>query len=99
VAIGCAGFFWFVCKAHPAAHIEIRVGGCNAVDGPKDKQEVQLLIVTTRKPDVTKENRFSVYFPLVLIPLFPQFDKLSPSIAAILDDDNTFLELCRELTF
>jgi large subunit ribosomal protein L35 len=23
-------------------HIEIRVGGCNAVDGPKDEQEVDL---------------------------------------------------------
>jgi uncharacterized protein with HEPN domain len=23
-------------------HIEIRVGGCNAVDGPKDKQNVEL---------------------------------------------------------
>ena len=33
----CAGF-GFVCKAHPAAHIEIGAGGCNAVDGPIDKQ-------------------------------------------------------------
>ena len=24
-------------------HIEIRVGGCNAVDGPKDKQDVELI--------------------------------------------------------
>ncbi|MGB8335457.1 MAG: hypothetical protein WCE56_13260, partial [Desulfobacterales bacterium] len=39
----CAGF-GFVCKAHPAAHIEIRVGGCNAVDGPKDKQDVELFL-------------------------------------------------------
>ncbi|MGD9273433.1 MAG: hypothetical protein PVI65_03630, partial [Desulfobacterales bacterium] len=37
----CAGF-GFVYKAHTAAHIEIRVGGCNAVDGPKDKQGVEL---------------------------------------------------------
>jgi hypothetical protein len=26
------------------AHIEIRVGGCNAVDGPKDKQDVELFL-------------------------------------------------------
>jgi hypothetical protein len=37
----CAGL-GFVYKAHPAAHIEIRVGGRNAVDGPKDKQDVDL---------------------------------------------------------
>jgi len=37
----CAGF-GFVGKAQPAAHIEIRVGGCNAADGPKDKQDVAL---------------------------------------------------------
>jgi len=37
----CAGF-GFVYRAHPAVHIEIRVGGCNAVDGPKDKQDVEL---------------------------------------------------------
>jgi hypothetical protein len=24
--------------------IEIRVGGCNAVDGPKDKQDVELFL-------------------------------------------------------
>jgi hypothetical protein len=34
--------FGFVYKAHPTAHIEIRVGGCNAVDGPKGKQDVEL---------------------------------------------------------
>jgi hypothetical protein len=55
--MGCAGF-WFVCKAHPPAHFEIRVGGCNAVDGPKDKQEVTVFLATTLKPDVSKENRF-----------------------------------------
>jgi hypothetical protein len=37
----------FVYKAHPAAHIEIRVGGCNAVDGPKDKQDVELFFAGT----------------------------------------------------
>ena len=26
----------------PAAHIEIRVGGCNAVDGTKGKQDLEL---------------------------------------------------------
>ena len=35
----CAGF-WFVYKAHPPMHIGICVGGCNAVDEPKDKQDV-----------------------------------------------------------
>ena len=39
----CAGF-WFVCKAHPPAHIGICVGGCNAVDGPKNKQDVSLFL-------------------------------------------------------
>jgi hypothetical protein len=34
--------FWFVIKAHPSAHIEICAGGCNAEDGPKDKQDVAL---------------------------------------------------------
>ena len=28
----------------PVAHIEIRVGGCNAVNGPKDKQDVKLFL-------------------------------------------------------
>ena len=37
----CAGF-WFVYKAHPLVHIRICAGGCNAVDGPKDKQDVSL---------------------------------------------------------
>jgi hypothetical protein len=32
--------FWFVCKAHPSAYIEICVGGCNAGDGQKGKQDV-----------------------------------------------------------
>jgi hypothetical protein len=36
--------FGFVYKARPAGHIEIRVGGCNAVDGPKDKQDVELFL-------------------------------------------------------
>ena len=37
--------FGFAYKAHPAAHIEIRVGGCNAVDGPKDKPDVELFFL------------------------------------------------------
>jgi hypothetical protein len=41
----CAGF-GFVCTAHPAAHIEIRAGGCNAVDGPKDKPDVEFFSAT-----------------------------------------------------
>jgi hypothetical protein len=44
----CAGF-GFAYKAHPAAHIEIRVGGCNAVDGPKDKQDVELFLAGALK--------------------------------------------------
>jgi hypothetical protein len=34
--------FWFVIKAHSSAHIEICADGCNAEDGPKDKQDVEL---------------------------------------------------------
>jgi hypothetical protein len=30
--------FGFVYKAHPPVHIMICAGGCNAVDGRKDKQ-------------------------------------------------------------
>jgi len=41
IPLDCAGF-GLAYKAHPAAHIEIRVGGCNAVDWPKDKQDVEL---------------------------------------------------------
>ena len=44
----CAGF-GFVDKANPAAHIEIRAGGCNAVDGPKDKQDVELFLAGALK--------------------------------------------------
>ncbi|MEN8692248.1 MAG: hypothetical protein ABF303_09690, partial [Desulfobacterales bacterium] len=32
-----------------AAHIEIRVGGCNAVDDPKDKQDVELFLAGALK--------------------------------------------------
>jgi hypothetical protein len=39
--------FWFVTKAHSPAHIGICAGGCNAGDGPKDKQEVQLFLAET----------------------------------------------------
>jgi hypothetical protein len=43
IPLDCAGF-WLAYKAHPAAHIEIRVVGCNAVDEPKDKQDVELFV-------------------------------------------------------
>ncbi|MEN8690650.1 MAG: hypothetical protein AB1Z20_11140, partial [Desulfobacterales bacterium] len=52
----CAGF-GFVYKAHPAAHIEIRVGGCNAVDGPKDKQGVELFFAGALRAALESENR------------------------------------------
>jgi hypothetical protein len=38
-----------VYKAHRAAHIEIRVGGCHAVNGPKDKPDVELFFSGTLK--------------------------------------------------
>jgi hypothetical protein len=41
--------FEFVYKAHPAAHIEIRVGGCNAVGDPKDKRDVELFLAGALK--------------------------------------------------
>jgi hypothetical protein len=34
----CAGF-GLVYKAHPPVHIRICAGGCNTVDGRKDKQD------------------------------------------------------------
>jgi hypothetical protein len=42
--------FWFVIKAHPSAHIEICAGGCNAEDGPKDKQDVELFFAEALSP-------------------------------------------------
>ena len=36
--------FWFVYKAHPPAHIGICVGGCNAVDRPKNNQNVNYFL-------------------------------------------------------
>jgi hypothetical protein len=39
----CAGF-GSAYKAHQAAHIEIRVGGCTAANDPKDKQDVSLFL-------------------------------------------------------
>ena len=44
--LDCAGF-WFVYKAHPPAHIEICAVRWNAVDGPKDKQDVDLFLSMT----------------------------------------------------
>jgi hypothetical protein len=40
----CGAGFWFVTQAHPPAHIGMCAGGWNAGDGPKDKQEVELLL-------------------------------------------------------
>jgi len=31
----------FVYKAHPAVHSEMRVGGCDAADDPKNKRDVE----------------------------------------------------------
>jgi hypothetical protein len=39
--------FWFVTQAHSPAHIGICAGECNAGDGPKDKQDVQLFLAET----------------------------------------------------
>ena len=58
----CAGF-GFVYKAHPAAHIEIRVCGCNAADGPKDKQDVELFFFWDPKYGFT-ENHMPAVRPL-----------------------------------
>jgi hypothetical protein len=41
--------FRFVYKAHPPAHIGICVGGCNAVDGQKNKQDVSLFLAAVLK--------------------------------------------------
>jgi len=38
--------FWFVYRAHLPMHIGIYVGGCIAVDGPKDWQDVSLNLAT-----------------------------------------------------
>ena len=44
-------------KAHPPAHIEICVGGCNAVDGHKDKQDVELFFtVGPKQPRVDEQG-------------------------------------------
>ncbi|HSM74750.1 MAG TPA: hypothetical protein VK852_08945, partial [Desulfobacterales bacterium] len=42
--------FWFVTQAHSPAHIGICAGECNAGDGPKDKQDVQLFLAETLRP-------------------------------------------------
>ena len=51
----CAGFS-SVCKAHPPAHIEICAGGCNAVDGPKDTQDVELFFSGTLNARLRNED-------------------------------------------
>jgi DNA-binding NtrC family response regulator len=50
--------FWFVIKAHPPAHIAICAGGCNAEDGPKDKQDVELFLAEALKPN-SKETKMA----------------------------------------
>jgi hypothetical protein len=45
----CAGF-GFVYEAHPAVHIEMRVGGCQAADDPKDKQDMELFLAEALTP-------------------------------------------------
>jgi len=36
--------FWFGTQAHASAHIGICGGGCNAGDGPTDKQDEELFL-------------------------------------------------------
>lgn len=50
----CDGF-WFVLKAHSPVHIGIFAGGCNAVDGPKDKQDT--MIISFRGPYFTNPQK------------------------------------------
>jgi hypothetical protein len=47
--------FGFPCKANSLVHIEIRVGGCDAVDGAKDKQYMELFFTgaLTKLSDLT----------------------------------------------
>jgi len=47
--------FGFVYTAHPAAHIEINVGGRNAADGPKGKQGVKLFFSGTLKSSANEQ--------------------------------------------
>jgi hypothetical protein len=47
----CAGF-WYVYKAHPPVHIWICFGGCNAVDGPKGKIDVELFFSTGLRQNI-----------------------------------------------
>ncbi|MGD9976085.1 MAG: hypothetical protein AB7S77_23765, partial [Desulfatirhabdiaceae bacterium] len=55
--LDCDGF-WFVCKAHPPVHIGICAGGCNAADGPKDKQDVDLFVSDSLTIALFKSWRF-----------------------------------------
>ena len=48
-------------KAHPPAHIEICVGGCNAVDGHKDKQDVELFFSGALSNHVLTNRGHPVY--------------------------------------
>jgi hypothetical protein len=49
--------FWFVIKAHLSAHIEICAGGCNAENGPKDKQDVELFFAEALTASLKKSIR------------------------------------------
>jgi hypothetical protein len=81
--------FGFVYKAHPAAHIEIRVGGCNAADGPKDKQDVELFFAGSSNPVRRLTAPVSIfrivfYGVPIFAPLAAPLD-FSPAYSAHLD--------------
>ena len=45
--------------AHPPVHIKICAGGCNAVDGPKDKKDG--LIISCRDPNDVKDHLIDAF--------------------------------------
>jgi hypothetical protein len=54
--------FWFVIKAHLPMHSGIYVGGCIAVDGPKDKKDVSLnLAAALCRPDSLIQIKWRVH--------------------------------------
>ena len=77
IPLDCAGF-WFVYKAHPPVHIRICAAGCNVVDGPKDKQNVQSFLAEAlnlifrekiEKEFQTRLNFFHLFCHLVFVQL------------------------------
>ena len=54
----CAGF-GFVYKAHPLVHIRICAGGCNAVNGRKDKQDMGFLFTRFLISATERSNWFA----------------------------------------